>query len=480
MLGKRQLTIDWQNFIQGASTSNSIQDGGYSPDSDGMNYIIEPGVLHPQSSLRLASGTALSNEIIASSEDPDVSGSLRFFVDDSGRFWKQDTTPTTEITLTATDASASAASGNYAMGTTDMAMFQGGIYASTSINITKLDSSLASPNHTWGSVGFSATLQDNVRHPLLVYENNLWVGDKSNLHTYDGTTYSTNVLALGSTDQITALGIDPGTGRMLVATTTRTDYSALASANNKIHLYDGFSVKPLRTFLVDSRVDAFFNIGGAVFVSYGGNIGYFNGIGIVFLRRFDGSIFYKHHVTNVESSLIIKDKNNIWSYGEIVPGNRVWNKIMTIDEGIESSTGSITNIGSYTLGISYAITNSGGIYKTFNTRDSSTVESSSGKEWFTNKVYFPRQSIIRGVTLETGADMAQNTSFATISLYDDKDDETVLGTCNNTGDEQNERICRLGDTDVLTYTSQLKIAFASQGGIGVRRFMIDYDYKEEI
>ena len=72
MLGLRHIEIDASNFLRGMSSGGDISDGGFSPDTEAVNPIIEPGVLFaPAAAADADSDNRLSTtiEIIASAPD---------------------------------------------------------------------------------------------------------------------------------------------------------------------------------------------------------------------------------------------------------------------------------------------------------------------------------------------------------------------------------------------------------------------------
>lgn len=483
-LGNRQLTIGAEQFINGVSTSDNISDGGFSPNSDAMQIKSEPGVLHPIPNL-VDRSTTLDAVLIASTYDPDVLGDERFFLSDEGTFFIW--TGSTSVTKSATDST-----NTYSPGTSDIATFNNSVYATTNNsnptdgNVVKLDNNLTTLDDDWWVAAEGNTaLVNGFRHPLLVFENNLWIGDRGSLHSLDSNDVSTeNVLTFADTDDaIVALGIDSSTGKMLISSSTEANFGNTKTAINKIHVWDGFSTNPLRSVRVDDQVGAFHNVGGVTFVTYGGNVGYWNGNGITFLKKIKNTgMIYHNEITNIGNTLYVIDSDNtlVWAYGEIIPGKRVWYKALN-NEVSSQILKIVDNLGDGLLGVSFSDGSGGGELRTIDINDNSTTFTGGSKTFYSNKINFPRKAIVRGVTVEAGADIADDTTLGTLSFIDDLGNTTELGIfSNNTSDDQqNERVGRFGSFNIHTYTGQIKWQFADLAGVGVRRFIIDYDFEEE-
>src|SRR3990167_10868979 len=100
MLGTRHIEIDASNFLRGMSSGGDISDGGFSPDTEAINPIIEPGVIYaPAIAVDTDTDDRLSTtiEIIASAPDmANLGVDQRLLVgadsDDFGTFYRYDGT----------------------------------------------------------------------------------------------------------------------------------------------------------------------------------------------------------------------------------------------------------------------------------------------------------------------------------------------------------------------------------------------------
>lgn len=391
MIGKNELILDASDFVKGMSSGDDIADGGFSNSTDAVNLIANPGVLYAPANVTDKSGT-LAGNIIASSGDANVSGNSRYFLTDTGKFFTWDDS---SLTLRQTDAVKS-----YVTGTSDMVQFRLQTFASSATDITLLTGSdLATIDAVWWTTTKGkAALQTSQRHPLLVYENSLWIGDKSSLHKWDGTTASEAVLALSTEQSIVSLGIDAGSGRMLIGITEGTNYSNTKPHISKVLEWDGFSNKPLRAVIVEDAVNAFYNISGTTFVTYGQKMGYWNGSGITFLRKFKNvtlagaDLAYKHHITNIGQTLYIVDGSKVLAWGEVLPGQKAFYYAQSNNVSAANYS-CIANIGSNLLGLCFNTAK-------FYTFDTTSIATTGTMSFVTNKYNFPRPVYIRGAYFE--------------------------------------------------------------------------------
>ena len=423
MIGKNQITIDAQDFIKGASTSAYISDGGFSPSTGGVNLTKSVGVLYPPP-VGVDSSTNLTDSIIASCEDPTYLGKQRMFLDDTGAFYQLDgSNVLTKKVTTSSDL--------FTFGTTDFIPWSNTAngtnwYATTkagaSGDIVKWNGNVTLTETWWsgaGTLNQGSLSNATAWRPLLNYETFLYVGDANKLHRVDiALTVSNGILTLSAEETISALAIDPSSGKMLVAATTGVDFSAQRNGKSTIYMYDGYSNKAIKACSVNGTITSMKVRGGIVYVFYGNKIGYFTGTGIQFLRKLQvsrgtgGLLVYPHHATTIENTLYYVDNGLVWAYGEVMAGRPVFNPVLT-PSGAPTC---IANIGGDTLGVAYP-TNK------FFTYDMST---SAGTTLFleTNTYRFPRPVYIRQVYLEYADSTAASATTGTLIMFDETSNST--------------------------------------------------------
>lgn len=324
MDGKLILTIDNRNALKGMSQSPYSGEHGFSPDSVSVNLLATPGVVSPAAALTNKS-TGVTGNLLAWT--PGIAGSSinGFMVSDDGVVYSINTSQVV--------TASSALSGTYQTGTTDMEQFIDRVYITSTTDVALIKTDLTSGNAVWwSSTESNGVLTAGVRHPLQRFQDLLWIGDANSLHNIASSS-STNkgVLVLNADKEITALGVEPAGGLMLIATTQGANYSDTISSGNSVFTYDGFSATYTREYKVDGMVTAFKNVGGVTYVFYGGNkVGYWNGSGITFLRTLKNISFaganlpYKHHSAGISNVLYIADGTQILAYGEVIQGSKVW------------------------------------------------------------------------------------------------------------------------------------------------------------
>ena len=71
MIGKNVLTLDYNDFIKGMSTSDNFPDGGFSPTTSQVNLINSHGAVYqPAVMVDASTNLATADDIIATCEEP--------------------------------------------------------------------------------------------------------------------------------------------------------------------------------------------------------------------------------------------------------------------------------------------------------------------------------------------------------------------------------------------------------------------------
>lgn len=348
-LGKKIIVWDEADLIKGVSTSDDLADGGFSPNTDAINPLAQPGIMY-QPAEATDKSTNLTGEIIASCEDPAGSATRLYTSQDStqdGRFYSSDSSNV----LTARGSEDTGA--NYIQGSCDMIAFAGEAYVTNSNFIVRWQQP-ATFNTTF------KTFSDGIApHPALVFENNAYYGDGNELlrQTSAGGA-PTAILTLPANQVIVALGIDPGSGKMLISVVGQYNISNTINSDARVLYYDGYSNKAQKVVPVDQMITAFPVTEGGVYAAYGNNLGNWNGNGVQFLKNFanigfdNTQILYKQHFTNIGSTLYFIVRSKIFAHGPIRQGGE---KVFypAFKNGTVDLT-HVTNVGSNNLGFSYA------------------------------------------------------------------------------------------------------------------------------
>ena len=466
MIGKNTIELDAKDFVKGMSSSDHIADGGFSSKGNHINLTKEVGVIYsPASLVDSDTDNRLTGNIIATTEDDDgFLGYERKMVTSDGKYYRYNATKIPEAALR-TDAV-----NTYAVGFTDMITFDNEIYVTTKEKLVRWDEGAAVFN-----ASFASFTKTTYPHPAIVYENNAFYADGNVLkkQTSAGGALSA-VLTLSADQIIITLGIDPGTGYMLISTTSSLNASDTLRGTQKVLFYDGFSNKPIKAVIVDDMVLSFYSVGGTVFVGYGQNIGYFNGSGITFLRKLANvtlsgdEILYKHKITNIGNRLYVVDGRQVLVFGEIQRNNKVFYYAVQNKENTNKLI-SIFDVGSGKLGMSFDINQ-------FFTFDTTSVATTYGVDFYSNKFNFPRPVIIRSAFVEYANAVSNAVTPLLLYIYDEKQNSTQFSSFQNTtgAAEYFRESLSLG---VKVRTLQI-YGVLQNANPGIRRIIISYDVAE--
>jgi hypothetical protein len=406
MLGAKQIELNMAELLaKGMSSSAESTDGGFSPETDAINPIAVPGILYAPA-LPTDKSTNLTGEIIASCEDPTGTYS-RILVsqdaDQDGRVFSLSTS-----NALATIGSEDTAS-DYVQGKTDMVAYKSEVYFSSAGQARRLSDIAGTPTlDAGGSWPFSYG-SATAPHPLLVFEDSIYHGDGNLLlrqSTVGDSVVPATVLTLPAGSVITALGIDPGSGKMLISYVGQFNVSGTVNTQARVGFYDGFSNKLSRTVIVEEMITAFPAVEGVQYAAYGQNLGYWNGSGVSFLRRFGGlaydntELLYKHHFASIGSTLYFLVDTQIIAHGHVYQGgSKVFYPAFKNQVNSNNLT-HICNIGSGLLGMSFSSAK-------FYTWSTTSVATTNTMAFVFNIIRTPRPIALRGVFAEW-ADLVTN------------------------------------------------------------------------
>lgn len=389
MIGAHQLQLGSDQFITGMSSSDFSTDGALGVSSTGLNPFVQPGVMYGLTGTDIS--TNVAGNIIASTEDSNASSPLnRYMIDDANgaaNYYSYNGSAITKVkTGTATGTT-------YVAGKSDFISFNGFFYASSPTVLNKWDGTsgagLTEAYQTFGD--------GTAHHPMILYNGNLYIGDGNTFSTLtSGGSYSTAISFNASPkEKIVSVGIDPGTGLLMVSVQTVYDVSDTIPSLKAVYLWDGISAKATRKILVDDLITAFYNLEGQVYVGAGQTIGVWNGSGVTFLRKLknvslsNADLPYKHHFTNIRNILMIVDGSQVLAYGAVISGKKAF---FYTAASPSNHLSIVMPLGSNRIGIGYAT-------NTVFSYDFSTSPA-VGTLYF-NNIYFPRPVFIRRMRIIT-------------------------------------------------------------------------------
>ncbi len=307
----KPLQVDWRDFIKGESSADDLPDRGFSPTSYGLNLTKARGLMYFAESTTDRGGATVVGNIIASTYDKNFLGNDAYHLDDEGNFY---TISGGTVTLRQTSTA-----DNYTLGTSDMLQFQGSTYATGQQRVAKLDNS----NLTAIDSGWWTGLNSSYRHPLEKVEDKMYLADLNVVYSWDGAT-STVACTLPTDVNVTTLRKHPD-GRTLLAFCGLTaNFSHQNGMGGRVYFIDTNTKQWTREIELDVQVEGSKNVGGIIYVTYGQNVGYFNGTGISFLKRLTTSTTtYSHNLGDWEGILLVRDGLTVLAYGDLGVG-RVW------------------------------------------------------------------------------------------------------------------------------------------------------------
>lgn len=482
-IGKLQIEIKGQDFIQGMATSSEIIDAGYSPETFNVSLTNIPGCI---ASSFATSGNTLASEIICTC-DAGANGSVAKFALGIGagagsHVYYQD--PTTF--LLSSYGTYTGTTGNLY---SDMVSYLGDIYFTTQTDICHIANSgttSGSIDSTWWTVtkSQSSPLTTGKKHHLFVFNGLMFITDGQFIHSFDGSTIIPARLTLNSDQEILDIGGDLAQGRMLVSFAQNVGSSFLQT-NTYQYFVGSWDTSDPSKFVypavqVEDIVWTFIYFGGYQYVIYGNNFGYFTGSGIQFLRKlnFDQTIAFqvinKHKVCVSPSFLYIADLTQILAYGNITKDNKIFWYLYT------ASLGNIICLYKATptkLGIGYDDSNKDTGYFDLTLNN----QSQSNSKFYSLQYYFPKPVYIRDIDIDyqvaiPGGGVATGVA-GIIKILNEQNQLISVNPTNFNDSTAKYSIIHTVSNPPKLRRMQLQYIFVN-GYYPVKRFVIRYDIAE--
>jgi hypothetical protein len=481
MIGSKYIEINWKNWVQGMTTSNFTEDGGFSigpgvtfGGTSNVNPLITQGILNFPA-LPVDKSTGLVGEILMSCEDGNVVG-----VKDRLVVSRVNSTTAKFYTLNGADVLSlvdTDSTRDYQQGKSDMAPFGTFAYGTSSTYIFEWNIAGGTVNQTFQDLTATYTNASVVPHPVLFFENNMFYGNGNKLlrQTTPGGA-ATTILTLDTSQVIVAFGIDPGSGKMLISTVTQINLSDTENTTAKVLYYDGFSNKPLKAVIVDEMITCFYVVGGTIFIAYGQNFGYWSGTGIQFLRRLNvaldfNQLVYKHKITNIGHILFIAEKNRILAFGEVMQGQGRcwWYALENTSGGLPVNLTVVFNLGDNKLGYSYDDAK----FFTLNTRSKADIDTANALV-FSRKYDFPRNVTFNNFVIDFEDEIPINVDIGNVYIFNDTISAPFIGTV------------RTNQAGILTWqvpyptlqARSVQIRYIPARNLGIERITWFYNDKE--
>lgn len=489
MIGSKQFEISYADLTKSMSSSGYVSDGGYSNETIAINPLPQPGGFYGAPTILDRSSNLINGNVIMSSGDATYLGATKFLGTDTGYFYSVNSAflPT---------ARQSAVAGTYVSGYSDMVQFGVGstmyTYVTTTTDIVRMTGdTLSGLDATWWTVTMGKTaLGTNpiggatgvtTAHPMLVYEDSLWIADFNKIHKFDGTTASYGFLVLPIDQTIVALGIDPSTGKMLISTTQGANAADSVPKQCKILIWDGFSSRPIRSVIVDDMVTAIYPVGGTVFMPFGLNLGYWNGSGVSFLRKLKNATYdanllvYKQRITSIGKTLYVMDGIQVLAFGEIMAGEKRFYYANKATAATAAYFTAILNLGSNELGLCYASNSGEKVLASFGTFY--TTLTNNIAYFYSNKYDFLRAIQVKEVIVEYIDSIAAAGSGGALALLDPTGSYVTSSSLTN---DSSAAVFQISSFPVQnpTPSTYIQLRYENVSNKGIKRFLISYDYVE--
>lgn len=454
-----RIALDAAVWMRGASTSDTISDGGFSPDDKGMNLSATVGILKQGATGAGAATQFQSRGIIGSTltrafSSPGAALALSANASNDGYVYNLHPTSAESNSIKYGPDIGRA----YTSTQSDICFYKGKTYYTSTTNIAE-DGDF----DWWTTVRAHAPLDSTKRHTLFVHGDILYVTDGNVLHSWDGTTSALAVFDIPTDMMITAAVSHKG--YIYLAATGWNDLMSALFGKGMIYIWDAVSATWVDDFVIDELVNVLFSYEGILYANKSNSFGFFNGDVFVKIRQVN--IFFKHQITTNRGRILIAQDNGILAYGNPVSGRQRF----VFFPWTADSTADVNGIVSY-----FSQNINASIGTTAYVISLDTPSAASVRYFKFNKIPLGDYSYIRKfiVTMEAPVAPGDDIRFT----YIDGTGTTVtVGTVNNTDHNGLKEITfDLGDNPA-TFTVQPRLSI-NGGTNGVMRLFIDYEYSE--
>lgn len=401
------ITINKNNFLKGESTSNYLDDGGYSPDSGAFDIDKQNSNLgllimgrNPQEF-----STNL-DDFFAASELVDNSGGKYYTVLENRKLVETDI-----INNTHTVKVSPGAGKTYNQNVSSVLKFAGKLYITSDNDIWEENySTFAENDYTWWTVTKTKTaLTSSVPHILFEFNNVMFVTNGNKVFSFDGTTArdsGSQTLTLDSSWIIRSVMIY---GNQIYLACTKGTAGNNENFESRFFVWDGYTANAIREVRLNTRsVSVVNDLDG---------LGYFGSASGLY--NFDGSTFglkkyltpnNRHCIATVSGLIYFASVNTIYCYSPKRDAIYKVAVLPTTIAGIKLGYSNVIHAWTRDLG-----SNKAKFYKVLNNTYAPTSFYSNYYE-FDKPAYIRRIEILFADKLSSGADY-------TVYLRDEVDAE---------------------------------------------------------
>lgn len=345
----KKLIIDKSQWVKGISTTEMDEDGGYSPISAGFNLFRDEytDVLTPSEYGIDLSGVIdddfgildiVKNETL-------TSGVEFYYVTEDGKHYSIN-----NLTVAlAFDDSANAS--RYDDPYVNQIVYNNSFFTTKRQNVVMANADYSVVDEDWFSTITGNSLE-SYPHPMEVVEGLLYIADHGNIHLYDGTNITEDIISLGPFQVITEMIAHPN-GRDLMVFASEGGLFTSGTGQNRVYFVDLLTYEFYSEKEIDFPVDVAKIIGGTVYVT--GNrqgrdnyVGTFDGEKIQKMTHpeiYQENNIYQRHVGKFGNFLCMPardstDEAGVLAFGKVKGENRFfkpWRKVFDTDEYVIES-----------------------------------------------------------------------------------------------------------------------------------------------
>lgn len=464
-----RITLDASQWFKGASTSDNLNDGGFSPDERGISLFVSPGLIKPgyQEEVGWTNTNVLAQGVIAWTPNDILAGSSSVFA--LSRNSSDDGQISAHSATTGSTGSSSVLYGpdsgrNYTLFNSDLIRYKDGLYYSSTSDIA-LDG-----DFDWWRVTRGMTaLNTSYPHHLFVYGDVLYITDGRYLHSWDGSTSTYNVLDLPEDYAISAACVHNG---LIYLAATYFYSSDTMHGNAFIFTWDGYSPSFLEQIPVHETLTTLVPAWGVLYATSNTAFGYFNGNAFIPLYPLTTRV-RKAQIAVQKDRIVIAQGTYLLVYGNPIKGRQRF-----FSMPFKTSLANIQSLTTFYQDYAAMGAESANSLLYIDLGATNTSGNASPK-FKHNRIALGEYSRIRAVTVELDAAVSSSTSI-TVSYLNSNGDTVTLGTVNNANHTGQREVYLTGDAaERATYTVQLQLQWGVGSTDGVRRIHIDYDYAED-
>lgn len=461
-----KLVIDARDFLKGASVSDYLSDGGFSPSSKGVTLFNVPGLIKPGPGFA-AVGTIKDNGMLAidvrRANTTPYGKMVSSDTGQNGYFYDVDTS---SRTLKDSDVTGK----NYIAGVTDLTIFQSQIFVSSSTDITFFSDEVWTGKDVtwWTTTKGKSALNSGAAHLFVQYAGVLYFSDGRYLHSWDGTTATEQALDLPQDYSITALTVYNNL-IYIAAERYNDNLTGTRFKNSKIFTWDGFSASFLDEFTFAERIDCMVSLGGTLMMTTPTALGYFTGNSFSPIYPLAYQV-KKHQVGVTSDRMYMAQGSAVMCFGSPIKG-----KAKIISYPMNAVSG--TNNGLALFYNPYIhISNGDTLYQATDFNSAGDPSGGTGLSTFRgNKYFFSDFVKINYIIVET--DVLQSGDSVALSYIDSAGNTKTIGTLSYALDGAvYER--RFNDNGWVPTRLIQPIITWNAGDTGFSRIIIDYDPAE--